>query len=1058
MKIYILFPVLLITSNFLTAQTGFRKVASKESGITFINDLIETPQTNIITYEYFYNGGGVAAADFNNDGLIDLYFTGNLSPNKLYLNKGNFVFEDITQKSGALGKLGWKTGVTVADVNGDGWVDIYLCYSGDVEDEYRSNQLFINNGDLTFTDKTIEFGVGNIGYSTHSAFFDFDLDGDLDLYVLNHNIKEFRNFDASYVKNINDPFSGDRLYRQESGKFIDITKSAGIKSNPLGYGLGINIGDFNNDGWPDIYVSNDYVEEDYLYLNEKNGIFKEVLKNQMGHISNFSMGVASADVNNDGWLDLFTLDMLPEDNKRQKLLYTPDNYEVYNNMVKNGFHHQLMRNMLHLNNGNGTFSEIGQFSGISNTDWSWAALFGDLDHNGFQDLVVTNGYKRDMINRDFVKFYANARLKYRQGKDDKDMFSMLQTIQSTPLRNYLFFNQNGLNFTDYSVESGFDEKNFAHGAIMADLDNDGDLDLVLNIMNEEAGIYENQNQNGHYLKLNCHTIGAKILVYQNSNIYRRDNYPVQGFQSSMLTPIHFGLPNPSIDSIFIYWPDGKSISKIYNLKADTTLTVSNQFASLISATSSEPQPIFKESEISQFSYYHKQLNLNDFKIQPLIPNMVSYHGPKIAQSNNLIFVGDQLFLIDERGYINNLEFDSTGEISNAVFFDANNDGQDDLFLLKGGYYPENSQQGFLYFQSNGSFKNKSENLPKMNFYGSVAVPLDYDNDGDIDVFVGGRVIPGQYPKSPGSKLLTNDGTGNFIDKTHELGIVFEKLGMVTDAKWADLNGDGIHELIVAGEWMPVKVFSFLNNTFVEVTPSFFDQEFHGWWNTLHISDLDQDGDLDIIGGNFGLNGPFKPSSQEPLMLYFDDFDRNGFIDPVMTHFIQGKSWPYATRDEITDQIVSLRQKFPNYESYSEATIQDIYPDSILNKSPKLKTDFLETAWFEYINGKFQPRKLPPQANFFPVYGILTDDFNGDGITDILLAGNIEQTRIRIGRMDAGYGSLFIGKGAGKFEYLPQTNSGLQIKGAVRSLVSHTTENGKRLIIFGINGKPIVVME
>lgn len=1046
------------------SQSGFMKIPETQSGIYFKNEIIETPDRNIITYEYFYNGGGVAAADFNNDGLVDLYFTGNISPNRLYLNKGNFTFQDITESAGVYGKIGWKTGVSVADVNGDGWVDIYVTYSGDVEEKYRSNQLFINNGNLTFSDKTSEFGIDEMGFSTHSAFFDFDLDGDLDLYVLNHNIKDFRNFDASFVKKMKDRYAGDKLFKQENGKFIDITSQAGIKSNPLGYGLGINILDFNNDNWPDIYVSNDYVEEDYLYVNNKNGSFTEVLKDRIGHISNFSMGVASADVNNDGWVDIFTLDMLPEDNKRQKLLFTPDNYEVYNNMVKNGFHHQLMRNMLQLNNGNGTFSEIGQFAGISQTDWSWAPLFGDFDHDGFQDLFVSNGYGRDMINRDFVKFYANARLKHNRGEDNKEVLSMLQTIHSTPLRNYIFKNQGNLSFADSSETWGFSEENFSHGSVLADLDNDGDLDIVINKMNDFVGIYENKNSNGHFLKvelkmntLNTFGIGTKILVYQDSNLFRRDFYPVQGFQSSMLSPIHFGLPDTHIDSLLVYWPDGISVSKIYNFSSDTTITLSNSNFHQLNKLTSEIVPLFKTSEKSQFAFSHHQPAVNDFKIQPLIPNMVSYQGPKIAQSNNLFFVGDQFFQIDDNGIVFNMPFDSVGDISNAVFFDANNDGQEDLYLVKGSYYPQNPAQDLLFLQNEGSFQLKPDNLPPMVFYGSVAVPLDFDQDGDLDLFVGGRVVSGQYPKSPGSRLLINDGTGNFSDQTSEFGSVFQNLGMVTDAKWEDVDMDGNRELIVTGEWMPIKFYNVHNEKFIDVSDKFIEA-FHGWWNKLHLSDLDQDGDLDLIGGNFGLNSPFKPSFNEPLKLYYDDFDGNGFIDPIMTHYIQGKSWPYATRDEITDQIVSLRQKFPNYESYSEATITDIFPDSVWLYSPQLKADFLETTWFENKNGKFEPRKLPPQANFFPVYGIIADDFNGDGINDILLAGNIEQTRIRIGRMDTGFGCMLIGKGDGQFEYLPQSESGLKINGAVRSLISHTTKNGKRLIIFGVNGKPIVVME
>jgi hypothetical protein len=823
--------------NISHGQKMFTTLSAAESGITFENTLPETQDANIITYEYFYNGGGVAAGDFNNDGLVDLYFTANLAENKLFLNLGNFKFKDITKSSGAGGKKGWKTGVSVADVNGDGFLDIYVCYSGDVDPQHRHNQLFINNGNLTFTDKAAQMGVDDSGHTTHAAFFDMDRDGDLDLYVLNHNIKNLRNFDAAFVKKMVDPDAGDRLYENVNGKFVNITQKAGIISNPLGYGLGVNIADINNDGWPDIYVTNDYVEEDYLYLNNQNGTFKECLKEQICHISNFSMGVDIADINNDGWQDIFTLDMLPEDNIRQKLLYAPDNYELYNNMVQNGFHHQLMRNMLQINNGNGTFSEVGQVAGISNTDWSWAALFADFNNDGHKDLYVTNGYGRDMINRDFMKFYASERLKHLQGKTDDKMFKMLQTIRSTPLRNYIYENTGNYAFKDRSLEWGFDKYDFAHGAIYADLDNDGDLDIIDNKMNAPAGIYRNnlvENKKGnYYLKIalsesdkNRQAIGARVTIHTPLGMVIQENYPVHGFQSSMAAPLHFGLNGSKIDSIRVRWPDGsfQSLSNVSD-KINSTFQIEKKDARAEKLSVSINSPIFV-SDDNAIPFIHEEVAKNDFKIQPLIPDMISYSGPKIATGDinkdkleDIYFCGSAgkagvMMIQKENGTFApqsqpDFSSDAKYEDTDATLFDADGDGDLDLYVVSGGFYAsmtDELMQDRFYLNGGGTFFAKPGRIPKENQVGSVVVPLDFDGDGDLDLFVGGRVVPGKYPLSPGSLVLLNDGKGHFTDGTLQHAEIFRHLGMVTDAKWQDLNNDGKMELMVCGDWMTLEVF------------------------------------------------------------------------------------------------------------------------------------------------------------------------------------------------------------------------------------------------------------
>ncbi|MBP6445845.1 MAG: VCBS repeat-containing protein [Saprospiraceae bacterium] len=1074
--------------NISHGQKMFTTLSAAESGITFENTLPETPEANIITYEYFYNGGGVAAGDFNNDGLVDIYFTANLAENKLFLNLGNFKFKDITKSSGAGGKKGWKTGVSVADVNGDGFLDIYVCYSGDVDPQHRHNQLFINNGNLTFTDKAAPMGVDDSGHTTHAVFFDMDRDGDLDLYVLNHNIKNLRNFDAAFVKKMVDPDAGDRLYENVNGKFVNITQKAGIISNPLGYGLGVNIADINNDGWPDIYVTNDYVEEDYLYLNNQNGTFKECLKEQISHISNFSMGVDIADINNDGWQDIFTLDMLPEDNIRQKLLYAPDNYELYNNMVQNGFHHQLMRNMLQINNGNGSFSEIGQVAGVSNTDWSWSALFADFNNDGLKDLYVTNGYGRDMINRDFMKFYASERLKHLQGKTDNKMFKMLQTIRSTPLRNYIYENTGNYTFKDRSVDWGFEKPDFSHGAIYADLDNDGDLDIVDNKMNAPAGVYRNnciEQKNGNqFLKIalsasdkNTLAIGARVTIFTPSGILMQEHYPVHGFQSSMAVPLHFGLKSDIIDSITVRWPDG-NVQSLYDLKGqiNTTIVVKKIGGRLEKMGQKSMDPVFKTDETA-ILYTHGEVAKNDFKLQPLIPDMISYNGPKMAigdtnkdKLQDIYFCGSAgkagVMMIQKAdgtfAAISQPDFntDARYEDTDATLFDADSDGDLDLYVVSGGFYGGPSDellQDRFYLNAGGTFFAKPGRIPKENHSGSVVIPLDFDGDGDLDVFVGGRVVPSKYPLSPGSLLLVNDGKGSFTDGTQQYAPAFKELGMVTDAKWEDINKDGKKELIVSGDWMRLEVFVVGNNTFKKVTEQYFDKSYQGWWKTITLADIDKDGDLDIIAGNWGHNAQFKPSESEPMELYYDDFDKNGYLDPILSYYIQGKSHPMASRDEMTDQIVGLRQRFVTYDAYSKASLEDIFSKEQIEKSPKLIANHMSTSLFLNEGGKFRYVQLPVEANFSPVYSIVCEDFNGDGHLDILLAGNVEQTRVKIGRTDANMGCLLVGDSRGSFKYVPQVQSGLSIKGCVRSLEVMTDGKKERFIVSGINsGKALKI--
>ena len=1060
----------------------FESIPESYSGIRFKNSLVETQEENIISYEYFFNGGGVGAGDLNNDGLTDLIFISNQEDPHIYLNQGDLQFIEISKKAGLSNLRGWKTGVAIADVNNDGWLDIYISYSGKYPPNRRRNKLFINQKNLTFKEEAEKYGIDDSGFTSHSAFLDYDNDGDLDLFVLNHNTKYFRNFDAAYVKKQLDIDAGDRLYENIGNRFQDITIKAGILSNPIGYGLGISVSDFNNDGWSDIYITNDYVEEDYLYINNQNGTFTDKLKSQIPTISNFSMGVDAGDINNDGFVDLVTLDMLPEDNRRQKLLYAPDNFEVYNNMVENGFHHQSMRNMLHLNNGDDSFSEIGQIAGISSTDWSWAPLLADFNNDGLLDLFITNGYGRDMINRDIMKFYVDERMKYEQGNSNEKLLIALKGIPSTPLKNYLFLNKgNGL-FEDESEKNGVYESDFSHGAIYSDLDNDGDLDIVVNRMNEVAKFYKNRTveagiNTSNYLKVklnqgkrNQYGIGSRIKVYLNNGVnIIRDISATHGFQSSMIEPLHFGLGNALPDSIQVNWNDGSVQIFKENMNVNSLVEIKKSGSFEIKRTSNTTSHF----QYDTISYKHEELLVNDFKVQPLLPYMISYHGPKLKSIDinqdglDDLFMGGsegiapQILLqsLDGRFFKSRqpfLEDSLKYEDTDACFFDADNDGDLDLYVVSGGFANEGSELPLddrFYLNNNGLFTPKNS-IPEDQLVGSVVTSWDFDNDGDLDLFIGTRVKQGKFPEPERSLLYMNNGLGEFQSANYSF---LSELGLIKDAIVEDFNDDGFAELIVIGDWERPRVFSFIEGDIIEKTENFFEKDYFGWWNKIVSKDLDKDGDLDLIVGNWGLNNLFKASPFEPMELVYGDFDNNGFIDPIWSYHILGKLYPNVLRDEITDQLVYLRKRFVTYESYSEATLDQILTKEDLRNSSKKTTNILETVWFENKNGKFVMRKLPIEANYSSTFSILAEDIDLDGNIDLLLGGNTSFNRVRLGKQQSSYGIFLKGDGYGNFKYIPNKDLNLKIVGDVRSMLYIKTLRTNKIVV-GINDQFPLIME
>ena len=1083
--IFLYFSIIFISCSD-TEKTLFTELSHNKTNIDFKNLIKETENFNIYKFIYLYNGGGVSIGDINNDGLQDIYFSGNIAHNRLYLNKGDFEFEDITEKSGVSASGAWNSGVTMADVNADGFLDIYVCRTADIHPEKRKNLLYINNGNATFKEQAEDYGLADASYSTQASFFDYDKDGDLDMFLLNHSLREFSISNAYFSGNKyrSLPYFGDKLYRNDNGKFTDVSKTSGIIQNPLGFGLGLSISDVNGDMWPDIYVGNDFMEEDYLYINNQDGTFTESIREYVNHVSMFTMGCDIADINNDLLPDILTVDMLPEGNYRQKKFVGPENFSKFQAYWDYGYFNQTMRNMLQINNGNNSFSEIGQLAGISNTDWSWSPLIADYDNDGFKDIFITNGYLRNFIDLDFINYWADQQIKHQKGEKKMILANLLKRMPAIPSVNYMYKNNKNLGFSDESINWGFTKETFSNGAAYGDLDNDGDLDLVVNNINDYASVHKNNsNERGSnaYLKIklkgndkNRFGLGSNVRVYSANKTYQQELTATRGFQSSVNPELIFGLGNTiKIDSLFVVWPNN-SIQKLYNLKVNYTLEIDQENAIDQSLKNKNTNTLLykKTTSILGLNHEHKENKFLDFNKERLLPQGLSTLGPKVAKGDinndglvDLYFCGaknssGKLYLQNKKGgyseaYNNVILNDSIFEDTDAQFLDVNNDDFLDLYVVSGGSdFDENSEflQDRLYINNKKGGFVKSNMLPKMLTSGSCITSGDIDDDGDIDLFIGGRSVPGNYPKAPRSYILVND-KGVFKDKTMQLGKGISSIGMVTDAELIDIDNDKKLDLVIVGEWLKIDTYQNILGTFKRIETNALKHT-HGWWNTVHAFDADNDGDLDFIVGNMGNNNQLKPSKDKPIKMYYGDLDNNGSIDPILTHYRKDESDYSYSRDELIGQVPAFKKLYPDFESFAKGKPKDILK---LKKDIDTLTAYnFKSVYIENLgNWKFNITPLPIKVQSAPIYAIETIDINKDGYKDIILGGNLSNTRVSTGKYNANHGMVLLSNKESGYNVLNPNLSGLKIKGDVRDIQEINIEGESYLIFARNNNSPVV---
>ena len=1074
-------------------ETLFTLLDAKETGIDFFNKVKNQKNFNIFKYRNFYNGGGVAIGDINNDGLADIYLTGNMVANKLYLNKGNLTFEDISVSAGIEGNKPWSTGVVMVDINQDGLLDIYVSNAGNLKGNNHDNDLYINNGDLTFTEKASDFNLAKTGFSTHASFFDYDKDGDLDAYILNNSnipvsslgYAEQRDKRAQDWENVPQIFRGvgDMLLRNDNGKFVDVSEEAGIYGSLIGFGLGVMVTDINGDFYPDIYVSNDFYERDYLYLNNQDGTFKEDITNWTSHLSLSAMGVDIADINNDGNADIFITDMLPEADQRVKSVMEFEGYNVFKLKQSKDFSQQYIQNTLQLNNGNSTFSEVAYFSGVAKTDWSWAGLLFDMDNDGNRDIFITNGINHDLTDLDFVNFFANEIIQKMALTGRKQAIdSIINKMPVKPQPNYAYKNNGDITFDNANKEWGFETPSLSNGVAYGDLDNDGDLDMVINNVNMLPFVYRNNSDsltNNNYLKIklegnqvNKFGIGSTVKIFHNNKIYVQEQMPSRGFQSSMDYVMTIGLGKATkVDSLRIIWPNNKT-QKWDNIEVNSTLTLKQSEATEIQSSFLPKQNKTLVTEVLKTNLQkHQENSYSDFDYEGLINKMLSQEGPALAigdinnDGNDDFYIGGAknqpglLYLNLGNGKTalsiqKSFDKDAMFEDTTAAFFDANGDGNLDLMIGSGGNEigQENNYKVRLYINNGkGRFDSAEKKLPSLRKNISVITPYDFDNDGDIDVFVGARSLVATYGISPTHQFLENNGDGTFIDTTEKVAYDVKSAGMITDAIWKDINKDGKKDLITVSEWDTPKIY--INNGRRLIKQKSTLDDLFGMWNVVEAADLDNDGDIDFILGNQGSNTIHKTSSENPVKMWVNDFDNNGTIEQIMTNHKNGKDYPIHMKKELTAQLVSLKKQNLKASEYAKKSIDELFSASIF-KNSIMKQSTISESIIAVNEGdwNFSVKKLPSRVQLSCVCGIVCTDVNNDGNLDIIMAGNNFEFKPQYSRLDASHGSVLLGDGSLDFKWQNYNTSGFVIKNEVKHLKTISDKSGKTYLLAAINNE------